>query len=225
MLRPHALSRQCPRGVSKTDGIFLRAGAYSEELRAFVGRRFLRWSRNFTRTDGPKNYHIDFARILTPSLNMTFGKELKKQREAANLSEDDAANKLRLSLRDYREREWDLAHLNFPEKCGLLVGLGLDVDAAAKVVSESRNQMSDIYAQVELEPLVTETNTTFVIIDTETGSPDCQILKSTIKTPLHILQWIDHLARKDWVRRDHITRFITLAMEHLDMPLHPGDAR
>jgi PAS domain S-box-containing protein len=79
---------------------------------------------------------------------MNFYEELRKQRESQHLTLDQAAERLHLSVPEYRSREDAAVDLNFSEKCGLLVGLGMKIERALAIAAQPEPDSDGIRASL-----------------------------------------------------------------------------
>ena len=158
---------------------------------------------------------------------MPFQEALRAQRLALELSENEAADRLHLSLREYQDREAGRVGVNFPERCGLLAGLGLTWAEAVTRINlhpDISNPLSDIGGHLDRfreDPFVLETKREFVLVSRQHINLSLKISKKKLKAPEDILKWVFHASEKAWVTKEHISLFVDLASQSIGLQLYP----
>ena len=148
---------------------------------------------------------------------MPFPDALRAQRLAAGLGETEAADKLHLSVRGYKDREAGRGNVSFPERCGLLMGLGLTWDEAVSMINnnpEVSNPLSDIVHHsntLHEDPFVVEKKKEFVLVSRQHDNLTLKILKRKLTKPEDILRYVSDASEKAWMTREHINSFVRLA--------------
>jgi len=155
---------------------------------------------------------------------MHFNDQLRNQREKQNLSLKDAAERLHLSETAYRDREDNRIHMNIPERCGLLTGLGMDFDGAVKVArqfnSYTLGELAEEYEKHSDDPFVVETDKLFIFKNRESDGQEYEIQKQRIRSAEDIVGWVFHMTEKTWITNDHIHLFTALASRYLNLDIH-----
>ena len=158
---------------------------------------------------------------------MNFYQTLRKQREAQNLSPEQAAERLHLSLMAYQDREDNRVDINVPERCGLLVGLGMSYDDSVQIAARpdmyslGGPEMLERMEKEASDPFVREVQDAFILVDRDHSSHEYTVRKDSVQSAENILGWIDHLAEKSWVTREHLHLFVGLSSHHLGIKIHP----
>jgi hypothetical protein len=151
---------------------------------------------------------------------MAFYQELKIQRERFHLTPDAAASRFHLARRDYADREKGRVDLSYPEKFGLLVGLGVPLNEAARLAEEpdgsSMSEWSARASDESIDPFVRETESQIILSNRTDDRLEYPISKSSISSPRRIFDLVSDLCGKSWVTRMHIKTFLAYASEHLD---------
>jgi hypothetical protein len=155
---------------------------------------------------------------------MNFNEKLRKQREVAQFTQEVAAGKLRLSLRAYQDCEEARTSVNFPQKVGMFIALGMRTEEALITAGEPDNlDASELVTHLIKETTdsyVRETEDLFILLDRQHDFYEYPISKERVRTPEHILGWVEHLSEKGWVTRDHLKVFVACASRHLRLAIH-----
>jgi len=155
---------------------------------------------------------------------MNFNEELTAYRRRKGLSIEQAAERVHLSALAYKDREEDRETVKFPERLGLLMGLGMDYEQAAGIASEPAlhhaSELEQYMKKAVEDPFVREDDDAFILIDRDHES-EYTILKSRVESAEDILGWIDQLTEKMWVHPEHIRVFLRLASLYLKITIHP----
>jgi transcriptional regulator with XRE-family HTH domain len=157
---------------------------------------------------------------------MNFHEELRSQREKKGLTIEQAAERFHLSEMAYKDRENNRVEMKVPERCGLLVGLGMSFDEAVRVASEpdsyevGGSEMQAQQARRIQDPFVRETDDAFVLVNRDHDGMEYTILKERVRRAEDILGWVDHLGEKVWVTSEHLLMFVTLTSAHLGLRIH-----
>jgi len=163
----------------------------------------------------------DRLSIVKPTTitTMPFHQELKRKREAAKLSQETAASWLRLAARDYGDRESGRVDMQFPEKFGLLVGIGVPPNEAADIADRTDELCMDEWGEqsnASAADLFVRESATQIILSNRTDERlDYPIAKSSIKNPWHIVDLVVDLGGKTWVTKTHLKAFAVTALRYL----------
>ena len=155
---------------------------------------------------------------------MNFNQELQKQRKRQRLNIDEAAERLHLSAMEYQDREDDRVDMNVPERCGLLVGLGMNFDEAIQLATQwdcySPSDFSRAYANAARDLFVRETEAAFFLSIRTHDGREYVIDKNRVRSTKDVLHWIRHLSEMSWVTSEHICLFTQLASRYLDLEIY-----
>lgn len=157
---------------------------------------------------------------------MNFYQKLRNQRESERLSIEEAAERLHLSTQDYQDREDNRVHMNVPERCGLLVGLGMEFDDAVKLAAQpdmysfGGPELASLAEKSHIDPFVRVTEDTFILVNRMHGGHEYTILKERVTSTESILEWVNHLCEKNWVTTEHLSLFIEHASAHIGVSIH-----
>ena len=117
--------------------------------------------------------------------------------------------------------------MKVPERCGLLMVLGMSYDEALKIAEEpdmyslGGSEMQDFMKKVVADPFVREIEDAFIVSARDHDGYEYTVLKERVESAEDILGWVDHLATKAWVTREHIRVFIGLTSRYLKLKIHP----
>jgi len=154
---------------------------------------------------------------------MDFLNQLRTFREEHGISLEVVAQKLNIKAKEYEDRENGRVSVNFPEKYGMLVLLGMEEEEAIRVAKlgiaiDSANIEDRINELIQVEkedPFVYEKDGHFVFSERMFYPLEYRIPQMVIKSKGDILEHVDILSSKAWITPRHIQKFVGIASQYL----------